>query len=78
MKKTVYKSKAKVKSISANSSATLKIKDNYFKVEAHEEREFPGNAEDIDMNKEWQFLFDELNSVVDTQIDEIIKIKNFK
>lgn len=76
MKKAVYKSKAKVTTIFANSSATLKIKDNYFKVEAHEEREFPGDAEDIDMNKEWQFLFDELNAVVDTQVDEIVK--NFK
>ena len=71
MKKSSYRSKAKVTSISASSSTTLKIKDNYFKVEVHEERSIEDSA-DVDMQKEWEFLFDELNVVLDNQVDEIV------
>ena len=71
MKKSQYTPKAKPTMISASTSSTLKIRDNYFKVEVHEERSIPAGVE-VDMDKEWEFLFDEINQVCDNQIEEIV------
>lgn len=73
--KKIYTPKAVPTMISASTSTTLKIKDNYFKVEVHEERSVPQDA-DVDMDKEWDFLFDELNGICDGQVEDILK--NFR
>lgn len=75
MKKQIYTPKAVPTVISATTSSTLKLRDNYFKVEVHEERAIPDKV-DVDMEREWQFLFDEINSICDEQAEEIIK--NFR
>ncbi|MDD7450483.1 MAG: hypothetical protein PUK76_05495 [Treponema sp.] len=49
----------------------MKIRDNYFTVEYAEERTIP-ELPDIDMDKERQILWDEVNCVVDNQIQDII------
>ena len=75
MKKQMYIPKAKPTVISATTSSTLKLRDNYFKIEVHEERSIPTDVE-VDMDREWEFLLDELNSICDDQAEEIIK--NFR
>lgn len=71
MKKALYKPQAVPTTISASASTTLKIRDNYFKMEVHEERSISAEAENVDMDKEWHFLFDELNTILDDQVDEL-------
>ena len=73
--KKMYVPKAIPTIIAASTSTTIKLGDNYFKVEAHEERKIPEEVE-VDMDREWDFLFDEINSVCDIQVEEIIK--NFR
>lgn len=58
--------------ISATSRCALKIKDTYYTVEASESRRVV-EAEGIDLDKEYELLFDEINSVVDKQCSDIIK-----
>ena len=58
--------------ISATSRCALKIKDAYYTVEASESRRVI-EAEGIDLDKEYELLFDEINSVVDKQCSDIIK-----
>jgi len=58
--------------ISATSRCALKIKDTYYTVEASESRRVI-EAEGIDLDKEYELLFDEINSVVDKQCSDIIK-----
>lgn len=68
----MMESKAKVISIKASSSCTVKIKDNYYKIEYTEERAFP-EGDDIDLDLEKQLLFDSCNNTVDTQIEDILQ-----
>ena len=74
-KEKPYESKAKITKITATSRGAVKIRDNYFTVEYAEERTFPDvllpNG-GIDMDKERQILWDEVNSVVDDQIRDIV------
>lgn len=72
MAKKIYTPKAKPTAIAATISSTLKLKDNYFKVEVHEERSIEADT-DVDMDREWEFLLDELNGICDDQTDEILK-----
>jgi hypothetical protein len=58
--------------ISATSRCALKIKDTYYTVEASESRHVV-EAEGIDLDKEYELLFAEINSVVDKQCSDIIK-----
>ncbi len=71
-KKTEYVSKAVSTKITASSRCAVKIRDNYYTIEASEERSIidPDNA---DMDKEWALLFDAVNKIVDTQTADIIK-----
>ena len=57
--------------ISATSRCAVKIRDNYYTIDAHEERTIT-EQEGLDLKAEWKMLFDELNSVVDNQIEEIL------
>lgn len=70
MKRKTYQSKAKPVVMRAHTSATIKIRDNFFKVELQEEKAIPAEA-DVDMKEEWALLFNELNAVCDHQVTEI-------
>ena len=72
-KKKEYISKAKTVSIQFTSRASIKIGDNYYTVEACEERAIP-ELPDIDINKERELLWDCVNSECDEQISDILKI----
>ena len=76
-KKIDYVSKAHSTKITATSRCAVKIKDNYYTIEASEERSIT-DSENADMNKEWALLFDSINKVVDTQIEDIYKEFNIK
>lgn len=56
--------------IKATSRVALKIRDNYFTVEYSEERTIPEGVE-VDLDKEREELFADVNAVVDNQMIEI-------
>lgn len=70
MSKKMYVPKGITTSISADVKMTIMIRNNYYSVAGHEERSIP-NTEDIDMEKEWQFLYEELEDTVSTQLQQI-------
>lgn len=60
--------------ITATSRCALRVKDNYYTIEVSEKRTI--NADDlegIDMDKEYEALFNEVNDVVDRQCEQIVK-----
>lgn len=69
-KPKVYESKAKIITIAATSRASVKIKDNYFTVEYHEERAIP-DIDGVDIKRERELLWDTVNAECDTQIEDI-------
>ena len=71
-KKKEYESKAVVTSISASSRASIKVKDNFFTVEYHEERMIP-DVKGVDIDKERAILWDIVNAECDNQTNEILK-----
>lgn len=69
----MYKIQGVPTKISAVSRAAIKVKDNYYTVEASEERSLPNDSiYEVKMDEEWKALFDSLNEVVDNQMQEII------
>lgn len=66
-----YESKLKTVSIRFTSRASIKIKDNFFTVEACEERIVPEGVTDIDWQKEKLLLWNAVNDECDDQIQEI-------
>ena len=66
---------AKTTLISASSSVTIKIKDNYYKGEYKEEREL---CEGDNVEFERQSLWDDVNTTVDTQAEDILRTFNRK
>ena len=68
----MYESKAKVTKITATSRVAIKVRDNYYTTEYSEERTIP-DIEGVDIEEERKILFDEVNNIVDTQCEEIIK-----
>ena len=70
-KKAEYEIQGMVSKISATSRCAVKIKDNFYTIEASEERLFPNGAY-LDMDKEYASLFDSVNGVVDGQMNEIL------
>ena len=68
----MYESKAKTTTIKATSRSAIKVRDNYYTVEATEERSIP-DVEGVDLNAEWSILWDSLNAIVDSQIEQIVK-----
>lgn len=68
-----YESKLIVSSLRYTSRVAVKIKDNFFTVEACEERVLPDqcNAEEVDWDKERKMLWDQINGDVDEQVQEI-------
>jgi len=69
-----YVSKAEIHRIVATSRASVKIKDSYYTLEYQEERIFPDrfDNDDIDIDKERQILWDEVNNQVDQQISDTV------
>lgn len=66
-----YESHCEPSKISALSRCAIKVKDNFYTIEASMEKNVL-TTEDIDMEKEYQILFDELNSITDAQCADII------
>jgi len=73
-KKSEYVSKAITTKIQFTSRASVKIRDNYYTVEACEERMIPQDISDIDMDAERALLWDCVNTECDKQIDDIIQM----
>ncbi len=73
-----YEVKGKTKSIKGTSRCAMCIKDrfsgkdNYYTIEVTEERDIP-DVEDVNMDKEYEALFDSINDVVDNQMEQIVK-----
>lgn len=72
MKNTDYQSKATVTNIKATSRVAIKIRDNFYTVEYTEERAIP-DIDGVDIEQEQNILFDSVNSIVDSQAEDIIK-----
>ena len=68
----MYESKAKTTKIVATSRASIKVKDNFYTIEATEERSIP-DIEDVEVDTEWSMLWDSVNAIVDGQIEQIVK-----
>ena len=69
-KKKAYESKARITTIAATSRASVKIKDNFFTVEYHEERVIP-EVDGVDINVERELLWNTVNAECDNQVEEI-------
>lgn len=67
-----YESHCTPTKISATSRCAIKVKDNFYTIEASEEKSV-NDVDGIDMKEEYKLLFDELNSVTDAQCEEIIE-----
>lgn len=68
----MYESKAVVTKITATSRVAIKIKDNFYTTEYSEERTIP-EVEGVDIDTERKILFDDVNTIVDSQCEEILK-----
>lgn len=67
----MYQQKAVTTKIVATSRSSVKVRDNFYTIECTEERSIP-EVEDVDVQHEWNLLFDSVNQVVDNQIAEIV------
>lgn len=67
----MYESKAKTTKITFTSRSAVKIRDNYYTVEATEERSIP-DVDGVDVNAEWKMLCDAVNTIVDNEIAQIV------
>ena len=74
MPKKKYESVAVPKTFGAASRASVKIENNFYTFEASMTKEIPAGAKNLDMDREWEILWDELNEEVDNQILETEKI----
>lgn len=68
-----YQSKLRTTSIKFSSRSSVKINDNFFTIEACEERFAPEYVEDINWEEERKLLWDCVNDECDRQIADIIK-----
>ena len=67
-----YEVKGKTTKITATSRCAIKIKDNFYTQELIEERVLPEN-EEVDLNKEYEALFNSINDEIDRQMNDILK-----
>lgn len=70
-KSEAYKSQAETSSIKFTSRCAIKAGDNYYTIEATEERNIFPDMENIDLEKEWDALCESTNAVVDKQVEDI-------
>lgn len=69
-----YVTRAVPTEICAVSRCAIKVRDNFYTVEVSEKRTISANDLDgIDMDKEYEALFNEVNDVVDKQCEQIVK-----
>lgn len=68
-KTKTYESKATTTSIAISSRASVKVGDNFYTIEYHEERSIP---EDANVEEERKILWDVCNNECDFQIQEIL------
>lgn len=73
-KKAEYQLKGVTSMISVTSRAAVKVRDNFYTIEYHEERTFPVDVPDIDMEKERKLLWDACNTEIDKQVDDIFEM----
>lgn len=66
-----YESKLIPVSIKFASRTSIKIRDNFYTVEAEEERIAPEGVTDINWDAEKKMLWDSVNNEVDDQIEDI-------
>lgn len=66
-----YEIKGRTTKILATSRCAIKIKDNYYTLELSEERLMPEN-EEIDLDKEYKALFDNINAEIDNQMQDVL------
>lgn len=66
-----YEIKGKPTKITATSRSAIKVHDNFYTVEASEERSIPEYS-DVNMEEEYDALFNEVNDVVDKQVKDIV------
>lgn len=69
-----YRVKGIPTEIKATSRVAIKIKENFYTIEATETRTLP--AEDVNMDAEYAALFDSVNSTVDAQCNDILHTFN--
>lgn len=69
---TNYESKAKTSIIRATSRVSAKIGDDFYTLEFSEERTIP-DVEGVDLEKERNLLWDDVNYSVDIQLQDTIK-----
>ena len=74
---TMYESKAKTTKISYTSRASVKIHENFYTVEATEERSIP-DVDDVNMAEEWKLLCSAVDAIVDNQCEEIVRTFSVK
>ena len=67
-----YVSKAKIKTITATSRASVKVGDNFYTLEFCEERTIP-QTPTVNIALEKDMLWDEVNSQVDKQIEDVLR-----
>lgn len=68
-----YVAQAKTTKIVATSRCAIKTKqDYYFTVEAQEERTI-ADSDSVNLDKEWELLFDSVNAICDKQAEDILK-----
>lgn len=73
MAKKEYEVKGITTSIKFTSRASVKINDNYYTLEACEERMIP-NIEGVDIQKEKEALWDSVNNECDKQTEDILNV----
>lgn len=71
-RKKVYTQKAVTSSISADVKMTVKLGDNYFSISGHEERTVP-NEPDVELDREYEFLWDNVYNECDKELEKILK-----
>lgn len=74
-KKEQYVTHTSPTSISATSRIAIKVRENYYTIEAHEERSIT-EQEGLNLDLEWKMLFESVNKVVDEQAEEISNCVN--
>ena len=67
-----YKVKAKTKTITATSRASIKVGDSFYTLEFTEERTIPQTS-NVNITIEKDMLWNEVNSQVDKQIEDVLR-----
>ena len=62
----------KTTKISGTSRSSIKVKDNFYTIEASMEKSIEDDT-DINIQDEYKHLFSDLNDAVDAQCEDIIK-----